>query len=148
MPRTSKPKTGTPILNAIGKPFGANYDPAYRLRHKPSYGHLRAPYPATMKFVGEESKAVNPRKRNTRRPKPVPLLDGLVNDRADRARATATNVLAAVARALRKPAVRDAIVNAVSTEFEAIVSAAVQIAIGDIAPRTSENSETTDEDAA
>jgi hypothetical protein len=132
-------------LNAIGKPYSANYDPNYRMRHRVGYGHLRVPYPATMKFVGEEAKPINPRKRNTRRPKPLPLLEGLVNDRADRARATATNVLAAVARALRKPSVRDAIVNAVSTEFAAITAAAVQIAIGDIAPHTSE-SETTDED--
>jgi hypothetical protein len=54
MPRTSKPKTGATVsLNAIGKPYGVNYDPAYRLRHKPSYGHLRAPYPSTMRFVGD-----------------------------------------------------------------------------------------------
>jgi hypothetical protein len=40
-------------LNAVGKPYGANYDPNYRLKYKPSYGHLRYPYPFTMRFVGD-----------------------------------------------------------------------------------------------
>jgi hypothetical protein len=121
-------------LNAVGKPYGVNFDPHYKLKHKPSYAHLRSPYPSTMKFVGEDPKPINHRKRNIRRPKPAPLLDGLVSDRADRARATATNVLAAVVKALRKPAVRDAIVAAVSTEFAAITSAVVQTSVGDIVP--------------
>ena len=42
-------------LNAIGKPYGANYDPNYRMNHKPSYAHLRWPYPTTMRFVGDPS---------------------------------------------------------------------------------------------
>jgi hypothetical protein len=40
-------------LNAVGKPYGANYDPHYKMNHKPSYGHLRWPYPTTMRFVGD-----------------------------------------------------------------------------------------------
>jgi hypothetical protein len=40
-------------LNAIGKPYSANYSPNYRMNHRPSYGHLRAPYPTTMRFVGD-----------------------------------------------------------------------------------------------
>ena len=40
-------------LNAVGKPYGANYDQNYRMRHKPSYAHLRWPYPFTMQFVGD-----------------------------------------------------------------------------------------------
>jgi len=49
-----KTKATTPLgLNAVGKPFSANYDPNYRLKHKPSYGHLRWPYPATMRFVDD-----------------------------------------------------------------------------------------------
>src|SRR5262245_40519497 len=39
--------------NAVGKPYGANYDPNHRMNHKPSYGHLCAPYPTTMRFVGD-----------------------------------------------------------------------------------------------
>jgi hypothetical protein len=116
-------------LNAVGKPYGANYDPNYKMKHKPSYGHLRGSYGPNMKFVGEPSKGVTPRTRIPR-PKPTPLLDGLATDRADHARATAANVLAAVVKALRKPAVRDAIVKAVSAEFEAITSVAVQAAMG------------------
>jgi hypothetical protein len=77
MSRTSKPKIGTPIplgLNAVGKPYGANYDPAYRLRHKPSYGHLRAPYPSTMQFVGDPPRTDAPRTLKLKRLQPVPLL--------------------------------------------------------------------------
>jgi hypothetical protein len=40
-------------LNAVGKPYSASYDPKYRLKYKPSYGHLRWPYPTTMRFVGD-----------------------------------------------------------------------------------------------
>jgi hypothetical protein len=40
-------------MNAVGKPYSANYDPRYRLKYKPSYGHLRAPYPTTMRFVDD-----------------------------------------------------------------------------------------------
>ena len=43
-------KTG---LNAIGKPYSSSYDPNYRLKHKPSHGHLRVPYPTTMRFVDD-----------------------------------------------------------------------------------------------
>jgi hypothetical protein len=28
-------------LNAIGKPYSSSFDPGYRLKHKPSYAHLR-----------------------------------------------------------------------------------------------------------
>jgi hypothetical protein len=82
MPRTSKPKTGTPILNAVGKPFSPQYDPNYQLRHKPSYGHLRAPYPTTMRFV-DDLPNYNPNTKRffgdvspskLKRLQPVPLL--------------------------------------------------------------------------
>jgi hypothetical protein len=29
-----KPKATTPALNAVGKPYGANYDPNYRMRYR------------------------------------------------------------------------------------------------------------------
>jgi hypothetical protein len=61
-----------PLLNAVGKPYGENYDPHYKLRHKPRTGHLRHPYPSTMKFVGDGSVKINGRGP----PAPVPLLDG------------------------------------------------------------------------
>jgi hypothetical protein len=41
------------LLNAVGKPFSASYDPNYRLKHKPSSAHLRWPNPTTMRFVGD-----------------------------------------------------------------------------------------------
>lgn len=56
--RVSKPKkikATVPLgLNAVGKPFSPQYDPNYRLRHKPSYGHLRLPYPTSMQWVEDE----------------------------------------------------------------------------------------------
>jgi transcriptional regulator with XRE-family HTH domain len=42
-------------LNAVGKPYSPQYDPKYRRRYKPSYGHLRLPYPSTMRFVEDAS---------------------------------------------------------------------------------------------
>jgi hypothetical protein len=75
--RNSKPRPciEAPLgLNAIGKPYGANYDPSYKLRHKPSYGHLRAPYPTTMRFVGDPPRADAPRTLRLKRLQPVPLL--------------------------------------------------------------------------
>jgi hypothetical protein len=41
------------LLNAVGKPFSASYDPNYRLKHSVSTGHLRWPYPTTMRFVDD-----------------------------------------------------------------------------------------------
>jgi hypothetical protein len=43
------------LLNAVGKPFSASYDPNYRLKHVTSTGHLRFPY-LRIKFVGEEER--------------------------------------------------------------------------------------------
>src|SRR5262249_47245084 len=40
-------------LNAVGKPYSASFDPNYRLKHRVATGHLRAPYPTTMRFVGD-----------------------------------------------------------------------------------------------
>jgi hypothetical protein len=31
-------------LNAIGKPYGANYDRSYRMRYRPTLAHLSKPY--------------------------------------------------------------------------------------------------------
>jgi transcriptional regulator with XRE-family HTH domain len=47
-------------LNAIGKPFSPQYDPRYRMKYKPSYGHLRAPYGPDMRFVGDPPVTENP----------------------------------------------------------------------------------------
>jgi hypothetical protein len=41
-------------LNAVGKPYSPQYDPNYKLRYRPSYGHLRWPYPSSMRFVGDK----------------------------------------------------------------------------------------------
>jgi len=43
-------------LNAVGKPYGANYDPNYRLKHVTSTAHLRFTY-ARIKFVGEPERS-------------------------------------------------------------------------------------------
>lgn len=34
-PRTAKAKCAVPALNAVGKPFGAQYDPKYRMKYHP-----------------------------------------------------------------------------------------------------------------
>lgn len=34
--RKAKVELEAPALNAVGKPYGANFDPNYRMRHKPS----------------------------------------------------------------------------------------------------------------
>ena len=56
--RASRPRAkktdGAPKLNAVGKPYSPQYDPNYKLRHKPSRAHLRWPYPSTMRFVGDK----------------------------------------------------------------------------------------------
>ncbi|HMF27529.1 MAG TPA: hypothetical protein VKE42_02090, partial [Candidatus Cybelea sp.] len=53
--RVVKPRTKTivaPRLNAVGKPYGANYDSNYKMRHKPtSIKRLYAPYGQGMQFV-------------------------------------------------------------------------------------------------
>jgi hypothetical protein len=61
----SKKQTRSLGLNAIGKPYGANYDPNYRMNHKPSYGHLRWPY-LRVKFVGEELREASCRKQQSK----------------------------------------------------------------------------------
>ena len=40
--RVTKPKTKAPArtLNAIGKPYGANYDPNYRMKYRTSLAFL------------------------------------------------------------------------------------------------------------
>ena len=60
-------------LNAVGKPYSANYDPNYRMNYRPSYGHLRSPYPSSMKFVGDAPRPSDMRAR-IRLPRPAPLL--------------------------------------------------------------------------
>jgi hypothetical protein len=57
--RISKPRTKVKFengrtLNAVGKPFSPSYGPKYRLKFKPRTGHLFAPYPTTMRFVGDD----------------------------------------------------------------------------------------------
>jgi hypothetical protein len=65
-------------LNAVGKPYGANYDPHYRMKFKPRTGHLRGPYPSTMKFIGDPEPAEDIKRKYARarmpRLKPAPLL--------------------------------------------------------------------------
>jgi hypothetical protein len=50
--RVSKPRA-TPVvgLNAVGKPYGASYDPNYRMRYRPSMAHLFKPYGRYMRWV-------------------------------------------------------------------------------------------------
>jgi hypothetical protein len=46
--RVTKPKAKAkrPLLNAIGKPFGANYDPNYKMKHRlPPISRLCKPMP-------------------------------------------------------------------------------------------------------
>jgi hypothetical protein len=101
-------------LNAVGKPFGANYDPNYRMQHKPSYGHLRVPYPTTMRFVDDPPNynpntkqfiGVEPRKLSKfKRLRPVPLLgehDPLLEHVA-KLQADAQTRIKAQARALKR----------------------------------------------
>src|SRR5215471_11459004 len=72
--KKSNGQTQPPALNAVGKPFGANYDPNYRMNYKPGYGHLRAPYGPSMRFVGDPPKTDEGRKHGRRSPS-APLLD-------------------------------------------------------------------------
>jgi hypothetical protein len=77
MSRASKPKIKATVslgLNAVGKPFSPQYDPNYRMNYKPSYGHLRWPYPTTMRFVDDPPRTDAPRTLKLKRLKPVPLL--------------------------------------------------------------------------
>jgi len=48
-----RPKVSAPSgPNAIGKPYGANYDPNHKLRTQPTkIGRLYTPYPASMRWV-------------------------------------------------------------------------------------------------
>ena len=63
-------------LNAVGKPFSPSYDPAYKMKYKPSYGHLRHPYGFSMRFVGDPPpKADSGRRHRRQQPPPAPLLD-------------------------------------------------------------------------
>jgi hypothetical protein len=64
-------------LNAVGKPYGANYDPHYKLRGV--YGKpagLYAPYGPSMRFVGDPPKVDKEHWRRRKLPPPAPLLDG------------------------------------------------------------------------
>jgi hypothetical protein len=51
--RVSKPKAKAerPTLNAIGKPYGANYDPNYRMKYRTSLAFLLKPMPANTPWV-------------------------------------------------------------------------------------------------
>jgi hypothetical protein len=86
-PRLSKPKVkaAAPLgLNAVGKPFSPQYDPNYRLRYKPSYGHLRLPYPTTMRFVGDPPRKAERIRGHRRKSAPAPLFDVTPLERHDR----------------------------------------------------------------
>ena len=59
-------------LNAVGKPYGANDDPNYKLKGVgASIGRLYAPYGPSMRFVGDQRDNT---KRARRAFQPVPLL--------------------------------------------------------------------------
>ena len=51
--RVTKPKTKAPprTLNAIGKPYGANYDPNYRMKYRTSLAFLYKPMPTNTLWV-------------------------------------------------------------------------------------------------
>jgi hypothetical protein len=97
-----------PGLNAIGRPFSTSYDPAYRMKYKPSYGHLRAPYGPSMRFVGDPPKTYNGHRRRRRQPPPVPLLDDnaslqkQLNDAHGRLRRVERQIVLAIDMALKK----------------------------------------------
>lgn len=44
--RVSKPRAKVKAagLNAVGKPYSPQYDPHYRMKHKPTTAHLLKPY--------------------------------------------------------------------------------------------------------
>jgi hypothetical protein len=74
------PKVARPALNAVGKPYSPQYDPKYRIKHKPRTGHLFFPYSRCMRFVGEPAPKVRRRglcaqpsgKGSARRQTPLP----------------------------------------------------------------------------
>jgi hypothetical protein len=53
--RVSKPRARKVValgLNAVGKPYGANFDPRYRMKYKPaSLARLYKPYGKYMSWV-------------------------------------------------------------------------------------------------
>jgi hypothetical protein len=52
--RVSRPRAQAPKplgLNAIGKPYGANYDPNYRMRYRTSLAFLLKPMPRSTPWV-------------------------------------------------------------------------------------------------
>jgi hypothetical protein len=46
-----KPKPKRRMLNAIGKPYGTNYDPNYRMKYRTSLAFLYKPMPANTPWV-------------------------------------------------------------------------------------------------
>jgi hypothetical protein len=48
-PATAKAPKAALGLNAIGKPYGSNFDPNYRVKHKTSTAHLFKPYGDNMR---------------------------------------------------------------------------------------------------
>jgi hypothetical protein len=77
-PRVTKPKikaVAPPSVNAVGKPFSPQYDPHCRLKHRVSYGHLRLPYPTTMRFVGDPPPNTEKIRGRRRKGALAPLLD-------------------------------------------------------------------------
>ena len=53
--RVTKPKqtkVTRPALNATGKPYSPQYDPKYKIKHKPSTGHLFFRYGDSMRLAG------------------------------------------------------------------------------------------------
>ena len=61
---TAKSENG---LNAVGKPYGENFDPHYKNRaSKTSLGRLYAPYGQDMRFVGDPPRSEQERRRKRR----------------------------------------------------------------------------------
>jgi hypothetical protein len=63
-------------LNAVGRPYGANYDPDHKMNYKgPGPARLRAPYNYKyMRFVGDPPAAEPKRYERKRKSPPAPLL--------------------------------------------------------------------------
>ena len=102
-------KATTPRLNAIGRPYGENFDPNYRMNYRPSYGHLRHPYGSSMRFVDDPvPKADNGRRPSRRQPPPAPLLDETsalrkqLIDAQDRLYQTQRQIVRRIDRAIKK----------------------------------------------
>jgi hypothetical protein len=70
-------------LNAVGKPYSANYSPSRKLRFAggTKISRLHEPYGVSMRFVDDQS-TTSKRRRRSEQPQPAPLLDLLEDGKA------------------------------------------------------------------